>query len=285
MIIVKTSVKLVQIIKDRRQQNAIIGFIPTMGALHQGHFELLKKGVEKNCTTICSIFVNPTQFNEKSDFENYPVTIEKDIYMLEKAGCDILFLPSVTEMYPPQETTVLNINLGNLGQLLEGKHRPGHFDGVCTIVDKLIRIVLPDILFLGQKDYQQCMVIKSMIKQSTYSITPQIEIVPTVREASGLAMSSRNKRLSETDIVKATSISRTMNYIKNHYKSIDYTALHKQATLMLEEAGFSPIDYIAIADAENLAPVEAPGTYNHKMVVLIAAYLNGVRLIDNMNLS
>ncbi len=285
MIIVKTSVKLAQIIRERRQQNAIIGFIPTMGALHQGHLELLKQGVEKKCTTVCSIFVNPTQFNEKSDFENYPVTIENDIYLLEKAGCDILFLPSITEMYPPQETATLHIDLGNLGQLLEGKYRPGHFDGVCTIVDKLIRIVLPDILFLGQKDYQQCMVINRMIKQSSYSITPRLEIVPTVRESSGLAMSSRNKRLSAEDIKKATCIYRTMDYINHHYKTVDITALHKQATIMLEEAGFNPIDYIAIADAENLVPIEAPDTYNHKMVVLIAAYLNGIRLIDNMNLS
>ena len=285
MIIVKTSVKLTQIIKNCRQNNAKIGFIPTMGALHQGHLELLKTALGKNCTTICSIFVNPTQFNDKNDFEKYPVTIENDIYLLEKAGCHILFLPSVTEMYPPNEQETIKVDLGNIGHLLEGKHRPGHFDGVCQIVDKFLKIILPDILFLGQKDYQQCMVIQKMVQQTRYTITPAIEIAPTMREDSGLAMSSRNKRLSPQEKDNAMSIFKVMTFIKEHYKSISYDELQIKATEMLHQAGFNTIDYIAIADAETLESIEAPATYNKPLVVLIAAYINGIRLIDNMILS
>jgi len=285
MIIVKTSVKLTQIIKNCRQNNAKIGFIPTMGALHQGHLELLKTALGKNCTTICSIFVNPTQFNDKNDFEKYPVTIENDIYLLEKAGCHILFLPSITEMYPPNEQETIKVDLGNIGHLLEGKHRPGHFDGVCQIVDKFLKIILPDILFLGQKDYQQCMVIQKMVQQTRYTITPAIEIVPTMRENSGLAMSSRNKRLSPQEKDNAITIFKVMTFIKEHYKNISYNELQIKATEMLHQAGFNTIDYIAIADAETLESIEAPATYKKPLVVLIAAYINDIRLIDNMILS
>ncbi len=285
MIIVKTRKKLAEIIHNKRAENAAIGFIPTMGALHEGHLQLLKKGIQNNLTTVCSIFINPTQFNEKSDFDKYPVTIESDIYLLETAGCNILFLPSVEEMYPPNEINNLQVNLGNLDNILEGKYRPGHFDGVCQIVHKLLQTVQPDVLFLGQKDYQQCMVIQKMIQQADFAIIPRVEIVPTIRETSGLAMSSRNKRLSDTDVQNATAIYKAMSYIQDSYSKVPYDELMNFASDMLKLAGFQPIDYCTIADAVSLEPVTNPATYHDKMVVLMAAYLNGVRLIDNILLS
>ena len=285
MIIVKTKEKLAQIITYLREKQAKTGFIPTMGALHEGHLELLKTCREKELTIVCSIFVNPTQFNDKSDFEKYPVTIENDIYLLEKSGCEVLFLPSIEEMYPPGGKTIVNVDLGELADILEGKFRPGHFDGVCQIVDKLIKAVQPDVLFLGQKDYQQCIVIRKMIEQTNYTITPLIEIVPTKREASGLAMSSRNTRLSDKERENATIIYKALNYINSNYKMMTTVQLQTEVESFLLEKGFDKIDYIAVADAETLEEVTLPVNNNRPKVALIAAYINHVRLIDNILLT
>ncbi len=285
MIIVKTRKKLAQIINNLREKEAKIGFTPTMGALHEGHLQLLKACAEKKLTIVCSVFVNPTQFNDKADFEKYPVTIEQDIYMLEKAGCEVLFLPSVEEMYPPGGKTIVNVDLGNLENILEGKFRPGHFDGVCQIVDKLIKAVQPDVLFLGQKDYQQCMVIGKMVDQANYAITPLIEIVPTIRESSGLAMSSRNSRLSDMDKENATIIYKALNFINNNYRTKNTGQLKIEVETFLREKGFDKIDYIAIADAETLEEIAIPDNKNKPKVALIAAYIGPVRLIDNILLT
>ena len=196
MIIYKESAALNIKLQKIKSEDQKIGFVPTMGALHAGHISLINDSREMGNTTVCSIFVNPTQFNDQKDFEKYPVDIEKDIYLLEKAGTEILFLPSVKEMYPEGLTTLYQYDLGFLETILEGFYRPGHFQGVCRIVHKLLNIVQPHHLFMGQKDYQQCMVIKRLI--TDYSINTQLNIVATERENSGLAMSSRNLRLSAT---------------------------------------------------------------------------------------
>ena len=285
MIIVKTRDKLTELIAKKRNNTTKIGFIPTMGALHEGHLLLLRNSKENQLFSVCSIFINPTQFNDKADFEQYPVTIEQDITLLEKAGCDVLFLPSVAEMYPDEEKDAIKISFNDLDSVFEGQYRPGHFQGVCTIVNKLLRIVLPDYLFLGQKDYQQCMVIQRMIEQTVYTISPNLIIVPTKREVSGLALSSRNKRLTEKEREESTAIYHTLQYIKDHYTKISKSKLIDDASAILHNAGFEKIDYIGIADAKTLNEVVDPATYSGSMIVLIAAFKNKVRLIDNIILS
>ena len=205
MIILKSATEVARFVMEKHKNGAVIGLVPTMGALHQGHISLLEKSKQLSSITVSSIFVNPTQFNNASDFEKYPITIEKDIDMLEAAGCDMLFLPSVFEMYPYGTAKLPNYNLGFLETVLEGKFRPGHFQGVCQVVDRLLNIILPDLLFLGQKDYQQCMVIGKM--KELVKINTQIIICPTLREPNGLAMSSRNLRLTSDEKKKASKIS------------------------------------------------------------------------------
>ena len=205
-----------QALQQARSQGKRIGFVPTMGALHEGHLSLIRKSKADNELTICSIFVNPTQFNDPKDFEKYPVTLDKDIYMLEKAGCDVLFLPAVAEMYPDGLLSPKNYELGYLETVLDGAFRPGHFQGVCQVVEQLLTVIKPDISFVGQKDYQQCMVIKKLIALT--GMETGVIICPTLREADGLAMSSRNMRLTKTERKKAVRISETLRFIKNEIK-------------------------------------------------------------------
>ncbi len=260
-----------------------IGFVPTMGALHQGHISLIQESKHHNSITVCSIFVNPAQFNDPKDFEKYPITIERDIEMLEMADCDVLFLPSVSEIYPEGFSEAKQYDLGFLETVLEGKYRPGHFQGVCRVVERLLEIVVPNNLYLGQKDYQQCMVIAHLVKLMDQQSNIQINICPTLREASGLAMSSRNMRLSEKEKNIALTIFQSLELIKNKLAQGDINELKREAIIMLEQKGFR-IDYVEIADANTLTPItEWDG--KQKLVALIAVYLNEVRLIDNMILN
>lgn len=279
MIIFKTVQGIEKVLSKLIPENKKIGFVPTMGALHHGHLSLIEQSKKQADITVCSIFVNPTQFNDQTDFQKYPVTIENDILLLEEAGCDILFLPSVNEMYPQGTVLKQPYNLGFLETLLEGKYRPGHFQGVCQVVHRLLSIVKPQVLFLGQKDYQQCMVIRKMIELAALPV--ELILGPTHRENSGLAMSSRNMRLSDEGKQKAVAIFNSMQYIKEHITQEDVEALQRKSIDMLLKAGFDPVDYIAICDAHTLAPVD---TYqpDKKLVVLVAAFIEGVRLIDNL---
>ena len=252
-----------------------------MGALHNGHLALIEQSKSLDTTTVCSIFVNPTQFNDKKDFEKYPVTIENDIYLLEKASTDILFIPAVDEIYPDGLATNFSYDLGYLETMLEGFYRPGHFQGVCRVMHKLLNIVQPDDLFMGQKDYQQCMVIKRLIE--LYKIPTQLHLVPTRREESGLAMSSRNVRLSDEAKQKASAIFKALGFIKNNISSLSIAQLKEKATAIILDAGFEKIDYIEICDADSLMPLNK--FQQTKMVALAAAFIEGVRLIDNMLLN
>jgi pantoate--beta-alanine ligase len=195
-----------------------MGFVPTMGALHQGHISLIEASKTENNVTVCSIFVNPTQFNDPKDFEKYPVTIETDIEKLEAAGCDVLFLPAVSEIYPQGTRPSKQYELGFLETVLDGKFRPGHFQGVCQVVERLLQIVKPTQLFLGQKDYQQCMVISKLIDLMGWGNKLKINICPTLREADGLAMSSRNMRLTNDERIKAVAIYQCLNHLKENIK-------------------------------------------------------------------
>lgn len=251
-----------------------------MGALHAGHLSLIDTSVNKNPLTVCSIFVNPTQFNDPEDFKKYPVTIEKDIQLLAIHGCQILFLPAAEDIYPAGFSSLPNYDLGYLETILEGKFRPGHFQGVCQVMHRLLEIVLPDILYLGQKDYQQCMVIKKLIELIGLNNSIKIEICPTMRESDGLAMSSRNTRLSPVERETAVTISRSLQFIKDNLQSGHVSVIKEKAIHLLTEKNFR-VDYVEIADAGTLQLI------NHwdgpqKVVALAAAYLNQVRLIDNL---
>lgn len=278
MILFKKAADINNYLQQSCKAGKSIGFVPTMGALHQGHISLINTSKQADDITVCSIFVNPTQFNDTKDFDNYPSTIEKDIDMLEKAGCDVVFLPSVIEMYPGGTQNAKKYDLGYLETVLEGKYRPGHFQGVCLVVQRLLNIITANQLYLGQKDYQQCMVIKRMIELE--KIKTKINICPTLRETSGLAMSSRNMRLSEKDKEQALKIFETLSYLKKNITPGDITELKQAAVNNLTNAGFK-VDYVEIADADNL---EIINTWDGhiKPVAVAAAFLEDVRLIDNM---
>lgn len=283
MIIFKKIGALHKWLEAQRLAGISIGFVPTMGALHAGHLSLIESSLKANPVTVCSIFVNPTQFNDPKDFEKYPVTIEKDIELLANAGCDILFLPSVKEIYPDELSPALKYDLGYLERILEGKFRPGHFQGVCMVVHRLLEIVMPDNLYLGQKDYQQCMVIKKLLALTGLSNAILVNICPTLREPDGLAMSSRNVRLSEHERKKATAIFRNLSFIKENLTTGDLKGLKETAFRNLSEVGFK-VDYIEIADANDLSIID-DWDGQKKLVALAAAFMTEVRLIDNILLN
>ena len=278
MIIFKKAADIGIFLQQKRQNNPKTGFVPTMGALHQGHISLIESARSENDVVVCSIFVNPTQFNDPKDFQNYPITIENDIDLLEKAGCDALFLPAVEEMYPAGLENKKTYALGYLETVLEGRYRPGHFQGVCQVVHRLLTIVPADRLYQGQKDFQQCMVIRKMIELENLPI--ETVICPTLRETDGLAMSSRNMRLDKEAREKAVEISRTLLHIKSSLKAGDLSELKTAAVEQLNRTGFKT-DYVEIADADTL---ELIGRWDgkRKLVALCAAFLGEVRLIDNM---
>jgi pantoate--beta-alanine ligase len=287
MILLKKITDLQSYLAVAKQKGAKIGFVPTMGALHQGHVSLIDRSQKDNQATVCSIFVNPRQFNDPKDFEKYPVTIEKDIYTLESTGCDVLFLPSIEEIYPNKNSGQIKYDLGYLETILEGKYRPGHFQGVCMVMQRLLDIVKPDNLYLGQKDYQQCMVIRKLI-DLTGQTGINVNICPTLREPDGLAMSSRNSRLNKTEREKAPAIYSALQFIKTNLKKGVLNELKERAIVKLDEQGFK-VDYIEIADAATLQLINHPITIGwdgkQKLVALAAAFINEVRLIDNLLLN
>ncbi len=282
MILFKLASQLHKYIHQQKAEGKTIGFVPTMGALHQGHISLINKSKAQCDVTVCSIFVNPTQFNDAKDFEKYPITIEQDIYMLEIAKCDVLFLPSVEEIYPNETAKNKQYDLGFIETVFEGAYRPGHFNGVCMVVERLLHIVNPNQLFIGQKDYQQCIVIKKLVELMKAEI--EVVICPTSREENGLAMSSRNKRLSDEMKDKANIIYQSFNKIKKEITANNAVELVANGRENLLQNGFDKIDYLSLANAKTLAPIEL-WDGNLQLVILVAAFTEGVRLIDNMVLN
>ena len=277
MIVLKQIEKINDFVGNLKKEGKTVGFVPTMGALHNGHISLIKKSKSENLVTICSIYINPTQFNNKTDLQKYPVTIETDIDQLEKAECDILFLPSTQEMYKDGEVNEY-YDLGYLENILEGKFRPGHFQGVCVIVDKLLKAIEPSALYLGKKDYQQCMVINKMITDKKHNVV--LKICDTIREQDGLAMSSRNVRLNVTERTDALKIIETLKKIKRKLTTENIEQIKINAQNYLTRNGYK-VDYIEIAEADTLEIVK-DWDGNKKLVALVAAFLNEVRLIDNI---
>ncbi len=281
MIILKKTTDWVEFLAEKRNKTQKIGFVPTMGALHEGHLSLIENSKKLSDITVCSIFINPTQFNNSSDFIHYPISLEKDIDLLEAAGCDLLFLPSVSEIYPTGTEDLPHYKLGSVETLLEGFYRPGHFQGVCQVVDRLLKITMPHYLFLGQKDYQQCMVIRQLIEISQQAI--ELVICPTKRESDGLAMSSRNLRLNESARKKAAKLYETICFIKKELKAGFVHDLSIRASEYLKAEGFR-VDYVSIANARNLEEVQV-WDGKESLVILVAAFLEEVRLIDNISIS
>ena len=283
MILFKKAIALHNYLEIQRKQGKKYGFIPTMGALHEGHISLMINSKKVDDLSISSIFINPVQFNDPADFEKYPVTLEKDIALLEAADCDVLFLPSIAEMYPGGTKMAYHYDLGYLETILEGQYRPGHFQGVCKVVHRLLEIIKPGNLYLGQKDYQQCMVIKKLIELIGMKELISLNISPTVRHAGGLAMSSRNMRLTENEKKIAPAIYQSLLTIKDQIQKGELATIKNKAIERLAEKGFR-IDYVEIADAGNLQLVELwDGKQN--LIALAAANLNQVRLIDNVLLN
>jgi pantoate--beta-alanine ligase len=255
-----------------------IGFAPTMGALHPGHLSLIAAARQNGQQPVCSIFVNPTQFNNATDFAKYPITTAQDINLLEGAGCEVLFLPDTAEVYPYGTAPSRQYELGYLETVLEGQYRPGHFQGVCQVVHRLLNILRPDTLYLGQKDYQQCMVLQQLVR--LLELPTQVSICPTIREADGLAMSSRNLRLSPSDRRQAAALSQTLRWVLQTLRPGPLNDLKQSAKEKLALAGFE-VDYLELAHAETLELLDhwdgqAP------VVALAAAFLGEIRLIDNM---
>ncbi len=278
MILFKTTADLLAYIAGEKKKGNTIGFVPTMGALHNGHITLIDNSKKNTDITICSIFVNPTQFNQAKDFEKYPITLDKDIDLLEKNACDALFLPSVQEIYPDGLAKQPHYDLGYLETVLEGKYRPGHFQGVCQVVHRLLQIVQPHNLYLGQKDYQQCMVIKKLIELT--NLKTSVIIYTTLRENDGLAMSSRNMRLNRAERKMAVRVAETLLFIKKEIKPGYIGNLKERATQYLAVENFK-VDYVEIAGADDLIILDN-WDGKQKLVALAAAYLNEIRLIDNM---
>ena len=277
MILVKHKADLLKHLDHTRSSGCSVGFVPTMGALHSGHISLIEQSRIYNDFTVCSIFVNPTQFDNPADLLKYPVTLEDDINKLEKSGCDLLFFPGNEEMYLPDEIPV-QYDLGYLENILEGKYRPGHFQGVCRIVDKLLTAVMPDSMYLGRKDYQQCLVIKKMMVLKGYET--KLQICETIREEDGLAMSSRNLRLKPAERQTAVKIIESLMMIKKCMQPGDLSEIKTKASAFLESFGYK-VDYTEIADAETLE-IQHTWDGKKKTVAVAAAYLNGIRLIDNI---
>lgn len=281
MKIFRTKQELQQELRGIRKENKVITLVPTMGALHEGHLTLINYAKPSTDVTICSIFVNPTQFNDPKDLEKYPRPIENDIALLESVGCDILFLPSVEEMYPENDPQ-WQIDLGDLDRIWEGEHRPGHFQGVTQIVYKLFDLVKPNQACFGQKDFQQVMVIQRMLEIKNLDI--KLLICPIVRNEKGLALSSRNARLTEAGKENALTLIKSLRYIKDNLDNKSVEELLEGAKAIIASNPEVELEYLSICETKSLTPVTKLEE-GKEYVGLIAAWVENVRLIDNILLS
>jgi pantoate--beta-alanine ligase len=273
--------ELEQIILNHRQSGKKIGFVPTMGALHEGHLTLIVEALQENDIVVCSIFVNPTQFNDPEDLKKYPRPIEKDSSMLEKVGCHYLFLPEVAEIYP-ENLPKLDFDLKELDLPMEGAKRPGHFKGVVQVVHRLLDIVKPDSLYMGQKDFQQYSVIAEMLRQMNSTI--KLVRVPIVREDDGLAMSSRNIRLSKEGRLLAPILYKVLQEVEHYVESQPFPTPQKATELafdLFHKNGITEIDYFEIVEGSTLKNIHS-FEETAFAVVCAVVIIDGVRLLDNI---
>jgi pantoate--beta-alanine ligase len=265
-----------------RKEGSSIGFVATMGALHKGHGSLIDRSNTDNDVTVCSIFVNPSQFNDKSDLDKYPRTLSEDKILLEAVGCDILFVPDVDEIYPPTPVAgskYLKVNLGNLDKVMEGVHRPGHFAGVIQVVSRLFDIVGPDRAYFGQKDFQQQAIVREMCRQLHYKV--EIITCPIVREADGLAMSSRNVRLNITERRVVPAIFETLCKVKTLADQLPLDQIQLLVETEIAKTGLLQLEYFQIVDTQTLQQVMSLDLAE-SVVACIAVKVGLLRLIDNV---
>lgn len=269
--------ELKSILQSYRDKGNRIGFVPTMGALHKGHISLVERSVEENDITVVSIFVNPTQFNDTNDLKNYPRMPERDISMLNETGVDIVFMPSESEMYPEPDLRVFDF--GTLDKVMEGKFRPGHFNGVAQVVSKLFDIVNPHRAYFGEKDYQQLAIIRAMVGMLGYNI--EIIGCPIAREPDGLAMSSRNLLLTPEHRQSAPDIYKTLADARN---KTDEFSVKEMISWVEKQINSNPnlrVEYFELVDADTLLPVSS-WEHPNRIVGCIAVWAGKVRLIDNL---
>lgn len=264
-------------LKDATEKGLTVGFVPTMGALHSGHLSLIRESNSDNDLTVCSIFVNPTQFNDPNDLKNYPRNFDTDLKMLEEAACDVVFHPSVEEMYPAPVNE--KFDFGELETVMEGVHRPGHFNGVAVVVKRLFDIVKPHRAYFGLKDYQQIVIIHKMTKD----LGLPIEIVPCdiIREENGLAKSSRNQLLTENERKQAGMIHRTLKHVKIKSGFNSISEIKQYVEQQFRKVKNCKLEYFEIVDMYSLKPLNSWAESTH-VVGCIAVYFGKVRLIDNI---
>ena len=282
MQIITTKSELHAVIRACKQENKTIGLVPTMGALHEGHASLVRRAVEDNDICVVSVFVNPTQFNNKEDLAKYPRNIERDAALLESIGADYVFAPTPEEMYSAEEmNTTFEFDFAGLDQVMEGKMRPGHFNGVVQVVSRLFYLVQPDKAYFGEKDFQQLAIIHLMVERSSMAGTfgnLQIIDCPIVREASGLALSSRNERLSASEKQTALAISKTLFESLEWAKSSSVAEVQQRVIDAINAVEGLEVEYYEIVDQSTLLPTD---TFDHA-IGCITVYCGPVRLIDNI---
>ncbi|MDX1476346.1 MAG: pantoate--beta-alanine ligase [Saprospiraceae bacterium] len=278
MFVFRKTADLQRYLEHVRQSSRLVGFVPTMGALHEGHLELVRRSLEDSDCTVVSIFVNPTQFNEQTDFEKYPVDLQKDIMLLHDESCEVVWIPDVDDVYPDGGTGTPAIDLQGLDARMEGKFRPGHFDGVAQVMERLLRLVEPDDLYMGQKDFQQTVIIRHLIRSLKLPI--RFVMCPTIREPHGLAMSSRNLLLPDDLRDRARVIYLTLDTLRDLTDRYTPADLQRWAMRALDIPGFRP-EYVEIVDATTLQPVDAFED-DEEVVACCAVWAGDVRLIDNV---
>ncbi|MBT8233560.1 MAG: pantoate--beta-alanine ligase [Saprospiraceae bacterium] len=278
MKVLKRVSSIQQVLEKEAAKGKTIGFIPTMGALHMGHMSLIEKSVKENDITVTSVFVNPTQFNQKEDLEKYPRNLKADAKLLKAHGCDYVFAPRVSQIYPKNIDTSVKLEISHLTESMEGPNRPGHFDGVVQVVKRLLDIINPDRIYMGQKDFQQFSIIGYMLRK--LKMKTKLRVCPIIREQDGLAMSSRNVRLKKSHRPKCSIIFETLEYAKNNLDKRKCTTICKNAMKRLSGKPFKP-EYFEIVDGRTMEKVKNPD--DHKLIVACTAVWAGkVRLIDNM---
>lgn len=278
MLVIERKEELSTYLATQRQAGKKIGFVPTMGALHQGHLSLIAASLSQTELTVCSIFVNPAQFNNIQDLEKYPRTLEKDRALLKEAGCQLLFCPAKEEMYPAP--TYTSFSFGPLETVMEGYFRPGHFHGVGLVVSKLFHLVQPEIAFFGQKDLQQCRIIEQLVKDLFFPL--EVQLVPTVREADGLAMSSRNARLTPAQRAQAGIFYQALQLGERRLREgIEIGRVQAEVEAFIGQNKAVKLEYFCVADGGTLQPAQDVQQHN-ELALCIAGYIGEIRLIDNL---
>jgi len=279
MTVVRTAAELNEEVANQRKAGQTIGFVPTMGALHVGHISLVNKCLTDGCYTVCSIFVNPTQFNDKNDLKNYPRMPEQDLALLEERGVHLVFMPSVEEMYP--ETDTRTFDFGSIDKVMEGAKRPGHFNGVAQVVSKLFTMVQPDKAYFGEKDFQQVAIINAMVKQHGFKV--EIVRCPIVRDTDGLALSSRNMLLNAQQRKSAPTIYRALSDAKLLGTSTSIEEIKEKVMAQVNADSELEVEYFDVVDADSLQSLTSWEESNN-IFGCIAVKVGAIRLIDNIRL-